>query len=158
MILAFLQYYLRNISLPYISSRDLKFSARKYASDRPIHRYFRSIYIAILLYLLSFHSILVISSAVLTISKGRTVLIRRSDEGVSINLILLSMYNRPNIFSKCVHVSQQFISFIHRWLSIVTIIECAVYLIATLSRIWPNTRPFASVSSIIGLTISYNQV
>jgi hypothetical protein len=158
MILAFLQYHLRNISLPYISSRDLKFSARKYASDRPIHRYFRSICIATPLYLLGFHSILVISSAVLTISKGRTVLIRRSGEGVSINLILLSVCSRPNIFSECVHVSHQFISFIHRWLSIVAIIECAVHLTAALSRIWPSTRPFASVSSIAGLTISYNQV
>jgi hypothetical protein len=36
-ILAFLQYYLQNNSLPYINSRYLKFFARKYASDRLLY-------------------------------------------------------------------------------------------------------------------------
>jgi predicted ferric reductase len=157
-ILAFLQYHLRNNSLPYINSRHLKFFARKYASDRPLHRYLRSMGIATPLYLIGLLSILAINATVLAISKGRAVLIKRSGEAVLINLILLLVCGRPNVFSERVHVSQQFKNFIHKWLSIVAIIECAVHLTAALSPIRSGTRPFTSASSIAGLTVSHNQV
>jgi len=113
-ILAFLQYHLRNNSLPYINSRHLKFFARKYASNRPLYRYLRSIGITTPLYLISLLFILVINATVLAISKGRAVLIKRSSKAVLINLILLLVCSRPNVFSKRVYISQQFKNFIHR--------------------------------------------
>ena len=157
-ILAFLQYHLRNNSLPYINSRHLKFFARKYVSDRPLHRYLRSMGIATPLYLVGLLSILAINATVLAISKGRAVLIKRSGEAVLINLILLSVCGRPNVFSERIHISQQFKNFIHRWLSIVAMVECAVHLTAALSPIRSGTRPFTSASNIAGLTVSHNQV
>jgi hypothetical protein len=154
-ILAFLQYHLRNNSLPYINSRHLKFFARKYASNRPLHRYLRSIGIATPLYLIGLLSIIAVNATVLAISKGRAVLIRRSGEAVLINLILLLVCGRPNVFSERIHISQQFKNFIHRWLGIVAIVECAVHLTAALSPIRSGTRPFTSTSSIAGLTVSH---
>jgi hypothetical protein len=157
-ILGFLQYHLRNNSLPYINSRHLKFFARKYASDRPLHRYLRSMGITTPLYLLGLLSILAINATVLAISKSRAVLIKRSGEAFLINLILLLVCGRPNVFSERVHISQQFKNFIHRWLSVVAIVECAVHLTAALSPIRSGTRPFTSASSIAGLTVSHNQI
>jgi hypothetical protein len=113
-ILGFLQYYLRNNSLPYINSRYLKFFARKYASDRLLYRYLRSMGITIPLYLLSLLSILAINTTVLAISKSRAVLIKRSGKAFLINLILLLVYSRPNVFSERVYILQQFKNFIHR--------------------------------------------
>jgi hypothetical protein len=84
------------------------------------------------------------------------VLIKRFNKAVLINLILLLVCSRPNVFSKCVYILQQFKNFIYKWLSIVAIIKCAVYLIAALSLIRSGTRPFTFVLSIVGLTISYN--
>ena len=155
-ILAFLQYHLRNNSLPYINSYYLKFFACKYASNHPLHQYLRSMGIATPLYLISLLSILAINATVLAISKGRAVLIRRSGEAVLINLILLLVCGRPNVFSERVHISQQFKNFIHRWLGIVAMAECIVHLIAALSPIRSGTRPFTSVSSVAGLTVSHN--
>jgi len=103
-ILAFLQYYLRNNSLSYINSCYLKFFARKYASNRLLYRYLRSIGIATPLYLIGLLSILVINVVVLVILKGRVVLIKRSSKAVLINLILLLVCDKPNVFSKHVHV------------------------------------------------------
>ena len=157
-ILAFLQYHLRNNSLPYINSRHLKFLARKYASDRPLHRYLRSMGITTPLYLIGLLSIIAINATVLAISKGRAVLIKRSGEAVLINLILLLVYGRPNVFSERIHISQQFKNFIHRWLSIVAIVECAVHLTAALSLIRFDMRTFTFTSNITSLIISYNQV
>ncbi|CZR65337.1 uncharacterized protein PAC_15237 [Phialocephala subalpina] len=61
---------------------------------------------------------------------------------VSSSLLVYSLY----------HISQQFKNFIHRWLSIVAMVECAVHLTAALSPIRSGTRPFTSASSIAGLT------
>lgn len=84
------------------------------------------------------------------ISKGQAVLIRRSGEAVLINLILLLVCSRPNVFCERAHISQQFKNFIHRWPS------SAVHLTAALSPIRSGTRPLASVSGIAGLTVSHN--
>jgi hypothetical protein len=157
-ILAFLQYNLRNNSLPYINSCHLKFFARKYASDRPLYRYLRSIGIDTPLYLISLLSILANNATVLAISKSRAVLIKRSGKAFLINLILLLVCGRPNVFSERVYISQQFKNFIHRWLSVVAIVEYAIHLTAALSPIRSGTRPFTSALSIAGLTISHNQV
>jgi hypothetical protein len=60
--------------------------------------------IAILLYLIGLLSILAINAIVLAISKGRVVLIKRSSKAILINLILLLVCNKPNVFSKRVYV------------------------------------------------------
>lgn len=157
-VLAYIQYHLRNNSLPYINSSYLKFFARKYVSDRLLHPYLRSIGITTPLYLIGLLSILAINATVLALSKSRAVLIKQSGEAVLINLILLFVCGRPNVFSERVHISQQFKNFIHRWLSIVAIIECVVHLTVALSQIRSGTRPFTSVSSMAGLTVSHNVI
>ncbi|KFX95274.1 hypothetical protein O988_05876 [Pseudogymnoascus sp. VKM F-3808] len=151
-ILSFLDYHLRNNSVPYFILRHSKFFARKYVSDRPLHRYLRSVGIATPLYLIGLFSILAINITVLAISKGRVVLTKRSGEAVLINLILLLVCGRPNVFTEHVRVSQQFKNFTHRWLSIVAMAECAVHLTAALSSIRPGTRPFTSAAGRAGLT------
>lgn len=156
-VLTFLHYHLRNNSVPYINFRHLKFFARKYVSDRPLYHYFRSMGIATPLYLICLLAILAINATVLAISKGRAVLIKRSGEAVLINLILLLVCGRPNVFSERVQVSQQFKNFTHRWLSFVAMAECVVHLAAALSPIRPSTRPFTSAPGIAGLTVSHNQ-
>ncbi|KFY12639.1 hypothetical protein V491_06706 [Pseudogymnoascus sp. VKM F-3775] len=151
-IIAFLHYHLRNNSVPYINFRHLKFFARKYVSDRPLHRYLRSMGIATPLYLISLLSILAINVTVLAISKGRAVLIKRSGEAVLVNLILLLVCGRPNVFSEHVQVSQQFKNFTHRWLSIVAMAECAVHLAAASGPIRRGPHPLTSAPGIAGLT------
>ncbi|KAL5350970.1 ferric-chelate reductase Frp1 [Pseudogymnoascus australis] len=150
-ILTFLHYHLRNISVPHINFRHSKFFARKYVY-RPLHRYLQSVGIATPLYLIGLLSILAVNVTVLAISEGRVVLIKRSGEAVLINLILILVCGRPNVFSEHVQVSQQFKNFTHRWLSIVAMAECAVHLTAALSSIRPGTHPFASATGIAGLT------
>jgi hypothetical protein len=157
-VLTFLHYHLRNNSVPYINFRHLKFFARKYVSDRPLYYYFRSIGIATPLYLICLLSILAVNATVLATSKGRAVLIKRSGEAVLINLVLLLVCGRPNLFSERVPVSQQFKRFTHRWLSFAAMAECVVHLAAALSPIRPSTRPFTSAPGIAGLTVSHNQV
>ena len=71
---------------------------------------------------------------------------------------LLLVCGRPNVFSERLHVSQQFKNFIHRWLSVIAMVECAVHLTAALSPTRSGTRPFTSASSIAGVTVSHNQV
>jgi hypothetical protein len=56
--------------------------------------------IATPLYLIGLLSIIAINATVLAISKGRAVLIKRSGEAVLINLILLLVCGRPNVFSE----------------------------------------------------------
>ncbi|KFX88540.1 hypothetical protein V490_07554 [Pseudogymnoascus sp. VKM F-3557] len=151
-ILAFVHYHLQNNSVPYINFRHAKFFARKYVSDRPLHRYFQSMGIATPLYLIVLLTILAINVTVLAISKGQAVLIKRSGETVLINLILLLVCGRPNVFSEHVQVSQQFKNFTHKWIGIVATAECVVHLTAALSPIRPGTRPFTSAPGIAGLT------
>ena len=100
--------------------------------------------IATPLYLINLLSILVINAIVLAISEGRVVLIKRSGEVVLINLILLLVYGRSNVFLERVHISQQFKNFTHRWLGIVAIVECTIHLITALSPFRSGARPFTS--------------
>ena len=105
-ILAFLKYYLRNNSLPYINSCYFKFFACKYTSSYLLYRYLRNIGIATPLYLIGLLSIVAIDTIVLAISKGRVVLIKQSSKAVLINMVLRLVCGRPNVFSKCIHISQ----------------------------------------------------
>lgn len=153
-ILFFLQHYLRNNSLPYINARHLKFFARRYASDRLLHRYFRRVGIATPPHLISLLSIVAVNATVLAVFESRSVLIKRSGEAVLVNLTLLLICGRPNAFLEPIHISRQFVNFIHRWLGFVAMVECVIHLVAALSLIRSGTRPFTNASSIAGLTVS----
>lgn len=157
-ILSFLQYHIRNNSVPCINPHKLKFFFRRFVSDFLLHRYLRSVGLATPLYLFALLLILAINTIVLTISKDPAVLRQRSGEAVLVNIILLLVCGRPNVFSERVHVSQQFKNFIHRWLGIIAMVECIVHLTAALTPIHSSTRPFSSVSSGAGLTVSHNQI
>ncbi|KAJ8068546.1 hypothetical protein OCU04_004096 [Sclerotinia nivalis] len=71
-----------------------------------------------------------------------------------INLVLLLLFGRSNVFAKRIPISQQFRDFIHAWLGVVAIAECVILLVADLSALRFDMYRLKSISSIAGLVAS----
>jgi hypothetical protein len=106
--LLFLQYHLSRSAFPY-----LKFKACKYVFDRPLPYYIRSIGIATPLYLIALLVILAVNITLLTISRSRLILIKRSSNAFLVNLTLLIFSGHLNIFFNRINVSKEFKCFLY---------------------------------------------